>query len=177
MHDWWMKLNKHYCRECQSFYCLEHTRISPHGPRGQCGLDSCYCFTCFATLPLESRRMLEKLNKLRVGPRVHTETPSTLHSTSTSTSSGIPRQKVSSLSGSSLFGSGLPSSLNSSSAAYLEDNGCHDSREALGNMRRVSKAASDSGIPDAEELLEQSGPENGNLASGNSLHRRQRSCA
>lgn len=121
--------------------------------------------------------MLEKVNKLRVGPSVHTETPSTSQSTSTSTSSGIPRQKGSSLSGSSLFGAGLPSSLNSSSAPYLEDNGFNDSREALGNMRGVAKAASDSGIPDAEELVEQSVPENGNLASGKSGHRRQNSCA
>ncbi|CAK9217792.1 unnamed protein product [Sphagnum jensenii] len=67
--DWWMKFNNHYCRECQRVFCVRHTRISPHGARGQCGLDSnCYCYTCFASLPSDSKRKLEDVNRLRFGP-------------------------------------------------------------------------------------------------------------
>jgi len=73
VHDWWMKLNNHYCRECQRVFCVKHTRISPHGPRGQCGLDSnCYCYTCFSSLSSESKRKLEERNKLRFGPLAST---------------------------------------------------------------------------------------------------------
>eukprot|EP01018_Ginkgo_biloba_P005336 Gb_13753 [translate_table: standard] len=67
--DWRMKFQKHYCRDCQCVFCVNHTRISPHGPLGQCGLESnCVCQACFERLPSEARQKLEQINKLRVGP-------------------------------------------------------------------------------------------------------------
>eukprot|EP00850_Spirogloea_muscicola_P016450 SM000133S26816 [mRNA] locus=s133:275486:280643:- [translate_table: standard] len=72
--DWRAKLSKHYCRECQGVYCVTHTRYSPHGAHGQCGLDSkCVCVNCHARLPTEVRIQLERTNKLRVGPVVSRE--------------------------------------------------------------------------------------------------------
>ena len=36
---------------CQNVYCHWHTRISPHGAYGSCGVDSkCVCFKCFKLL-------------------------------------------------------------------------------------------------------------------------------
>lgn len=67
--DWQMKFQKHYCRDCQNVFCVKHTRISPHGPLGRCGLESnCLCQTCFQCFPLEVQKKLEQINKLRVGP-------------------------------------------------------------------------------------------------------------
>lgn len=67
--DWQMKFQKHYCRDCQNVFCVKHTRISPHGTLGQCGLESnCLCQACFQCLPLEVQKKLEQINKLRVGP-------------------------------------------------------------------------------------------------------------
>lgn len=41
-------------QECQAVYCQKHTRISPHGVHGQCGLESaCYCLECFNRQPPE----------------------------------------------------------------------------------------------------------------------------
>ncbi|XP_002974863.2 uncharacterized protein LOC9637430 [Selaginella moellendorffii] len=69
--DWRMRFSKHYCRECQRVFCVKHTRISPHGPVGRCGLDStCVCVTCFGHLSMEVQDRLERINKLRVGPPV-----------------------------------------------------------------------------------------------------------
>lgn len=67
--DWQMKFQKHYCRDCQNVFCVKHTRISPHGPLGRCGLETnCLCQACFQCLPLEVQKKLEQINKLRVGP-------------------------------------------------------------------------------------------------------------
>eukprot|EP01018_Ginkgo_biloba_P032489 Gb_01581 [translate_table: standard] len=69
--DWQMKFRKHYCRECQCVFCIKHTRISPHGPLGQCGLESnCVCVACFEGLSLEAQEKLEQMNKLRVRPYI-----------------------------------------------------------------------------------------------------------
>ena len=138
-----MKLNKHYCREYQSVYCVKHTRISPHGPRGQCGLDSsCYCYTCYANLPSESQRRLEEQNKLRVGPSVSS-------GSSAANSLGSSKQRFGSSSNSSIAGAGLPPSLSDTMEPYLDSNGLLDFRDVVAaRSLGVSKAASDSGMPD-----------------------------
>lgn len=163
LQDWWMKLNKHYCRECQSVYCVKHTRISPHGPRGQCGLDSsCYCYNCYATLSLESQRKLDEQNKLRVGPSV------TRDSSSGATSLGSSKQGYGSSSNSSIAGGGLPPSLSDTVEPYLDSNGLLDFRDVVAAKSvGVSKAASDSGMPDqpTEPVVSKRG------------HRKQRSFA
>lgn len=163
LQDWWMKLSKHYCRECQSVYCVKHTRISPHGPRGQCGLDSsCYCYNCYASLPAESQRRLDELNKLRVGPSV------TSDSSSEATPLGSSRQGSGSSSNSSIAGTGLPPSLSDSVEPYLDSDGLLDFRDVVAAKSvGVSKAASDSGMPDqfSEPVISKRG------------HRKQRSFA
>mmetsp|Transcript_37328 Transcript_37328/g.70107 ORF Transcript_37328/g.70107 Transcript_37328/m.70107 type:complete len:749 (-) Transcript_37328:375-2621(-) len=65
MGDIKMKFRAHFCKECQAVYCQKHTRISPHGVHGQCGLESaCYCLECFNRQPPEIQAELEKTNKL-----------------------------------------------------------------------------------------------------------------
>lgn len=57
-------LKRHYCMDCQSWYCFRHTRIASH--TGVCGFDSqCCCYTCFARLPAEQQQYLEGINKLQ----------------------------------------------------------------------------------------------------------------
>eukprot|EP00899_Mesostigma_viride_P005378 jgi/Mesvir1/14841/Mv05463-RA.2 len=64
--DWEMVFRKHFCKECQWVFCSKHTRISPHGSTGRCGLDSrCYCENCFNALPANVQAILERTNKLR----------------------------------------------------------------------------------------------------------------
>lgn len=142
---------------------MKHTRISPHGPRGQCGLDSsCYCYNCYANLPLESQRRLDEQNKLRVGPSV------TSDSSSGATSLGSSKQGFGSSSNSSIAGAGLPPSLSDTVEPYLDSNGLLDFRDFV-NAKSVgvSKAASDSGMPDlsSEPVVSKRG------------HRKQRSFA
>ncbi|KAG0593335.1 hypothetical protein KC19_1G322100 [Ceratodon purpureus] len=163
LQDWWMKLNKHYCRECQSVYCVKHTRISPHGPRGQCGLDSsCYCYNCHANLPSEIQRRLEEQNKLRVGPSV------TSDSSSAANSLGSSKQSFGSSSNSSIAGAGLPPSLSDTVEPYLDSNGLLDFRDSVAaKSLGISKAASDSGMPD----------ESSDRAISMRGHRKQRSFA
>ena len=156
-----MKLNKHYCRECQSVYCVKHTRISPHGPRGQCGLDSsCYCYNCYASLPSELQRRLEEQNKLRVGPSVASD------SSSATDSLGSSKQRFGSSSNSSIAGAGLPPSLGDTGEPYLLSNALLDFRDLVAAKSvGVSKAASESGMDDDlnERMISKRG------------HRRQRS--
>lgn len=154
LQDWWMKFNKHYCGQCQSVYCVKHTRISPHGPRGQCGLEShCYCYSCFASLPKDVQRRLEEHNKLRAGPTVTSNLSSLA-------SSSKPRSDCS-FNGSAA-GDGLPPPLSDTMGDYLDGNGLLDFRD-MG----VSKAAFDSGLPDDSS-------EQGNSKR---KHRKQRSFA
>ncbi|XP_024374731.1 uncharacterized protein [Physcomitrium patens] len=128
LQDWWMKLNKHYCRECQSVYCVKHTRISPHGPRGQCGLDSsCYCYSCFARLPLKSKRRLEELNKLRVGPSVSSDSSSSLKSYTFSSS----KQRGVSPSSGSLASSALSNSFTDTVELNADGNRLIDLRDTV----------------------------------------------
>uniref|UniRef100_A0A061SCX3 Calmodulin n=2 Tax=Tetraselmis sp. GSL018 TaxID=582737 RepID=A0A061SCX3_9CHLO len=55
----------HYCGSCQRTFCRKHTRISPHGALGSCGLESnCYCVTCFSHMPPELQERLEQTNRL-----------------------------------------------------------------------------------------------------------------
>jgi hypothetical protein len=59
-------IQRHYCGRCEHLYCLRHTRISPHGTFGSCGLDSkCLCLPCFEALSFEQQVLLEKTNRLR----------------------------------------------------------------------------------------------------------------
>ena len=47
---------RHYCSICQNVYCQKHTRYSPHGNLGSCGMESkCICQTCFLALPKASQ--------------------------------------------------------------------------------------------------------------------------
>ena len=58
-------VQSHYCCLCQYMYCLQHTRISPHGPRGGCGLESqCICHACFAELAPAQQAACERNNRL-----------------------------------------------------------------------------------------------------------------
>lgn len=55
----------HYCGLCQRVFCLQHTRASPHGPRGACGLESsCLCYACFAELAPAQQAAYERVNRL-----------------------------------------------------------------------------------------------------------------
>lgn len=58
-------LQSHHCALCQRMYCLQHTRVSPHGPRGGCGLESkCVCYACFAELAPAQQAAYERINRL-----------------------------------------------------------------------------------------------------------------
>jgi hypothetical protein len=58
-------LQSHYCGLCQRVYCLQHTRISPHGTRGGCGLESkCVCYACFAELAPVQQVAYKRINRL-----------------------------------------------------------------------------------------------------------------
>lgn len=60
-----LPLQSHYCGLCQHMHCLAHTRISPHGPRGGCGLESkCVCCACFAELAPAQQAAYERINRL-----------------------------------------------------------------------------------------------------------------
>mmetsp|Transcript_30747 Transcript_30747/g.86899 ORF Transcript_30747/g.86899 Transcript_30747/m.86899 type:complete len:425 (-) Transcript_30747:94-1368(-) len=55
----------HYCGTCQRSFCRHHTRISPHGAMGSCGLESaCYCMGCFARMASDAQAKVEATNKL-----------------------------------------------------------------------------------------------------------------
>ena len=46
--------------------CEEHTRVSPHGRVGSCGLESsCVCESCFRSLDQETQHMLSATDKLK----------------------------------------------------------------------------------------------------------------
>ncbi|GHP05566.1 hypothetical protein PPROV_000431600 [Pycnococcus provasolii] len=69
---WWKmkdhraRSRRHFCAVCQMVMCEEHTRISPHGRVGSCGLESqCYCDTCFAGLDAETKRLLDRTDRLK----------------------------------------------------------------------------------------------------------------
>lgn len=50
---------------CQLTYCLHHTRVSPHGPRGGCGLESkCVCYMCFSEMQPQQQAAYERINRL-----------------------------------------------------------------------------------------------------------------
>ncbi len=54
--DFKRALQRHYCAMCQNVYCHWHTRISPHGAYGSCGVDSkCVCFKCFKLLSSDAQ--------------------------------------------------------------------------------------------------------------------------
>lgn len=45
-------MTSHYCSICQNIFCQRHTRYSPHGRLGSCGMESkCICQICFDDLP------------------------------------------------------------------------------------------------------------------------------
>ena len=60
-------MTRHYCRDCQGVFCIKHTRYSPHGAFGECGLMSkCLCELCFSELPLDEQARLDATdNKLK----------------------------------------------------------------------------------------------------------------
>ncbi|PSC72400.1 catechol O-methyltransferase-like [Micractinium conductrix] len=65
LRDMRRRLESHYCGLCQRMYCLHHTRVSPHGPRGGCGLESkCVCYACFAELAPTQQAAYERVNRL-----------------------------------------------------------------------------------------------------------------
>jgi len=46
-------------------HCLQHTRVSPHGPRGGCGLESkCVCSSCFGELAPAQQAAYDRINRL-----------------------------------------------------------------------------------------------------------------
>lgn len=55
---------RHFCGMCQSWFCEEHTRVSPHGSRGRCKPESrCICLKDFLSLTKEQQRELDSDNK------------------------------------------------------------------------------------------------------------------
>lgn len=65
LRDMRRKMESHYCSQCQHVVCLHHTRVSPHGPRGGCGLDSkCVCCDCFAELAPAQQAAYDRINRL-----------------------------------------------------------------------------------------------------------------
>lgn len=45
-------MTSHYCSICQNVFCHHHTRHSPHGKLGSCGMESkCICKICYEELP------------------------------------------------------------------------------------------------------------------------------
>mmetsp|Transcript_3012 Transcript_3012/g.7509 ORF Transcript_3012/g.7509 Transcript_3012/m.7509 type:complete len:777 (+) Transcript_3012:120-2450(+) len=57
--------HSHYCGSCQRSFCGHHTRISPHGPTGSCGMDSaCLCMQCYSRLPRDAQMAALARNKL-----------------------------------------------------------------------------------------------------------------
>lgn len=61
--------HSHYCGSCQQSYCGHHTRVSPHGSTGSCGMDSgCLCARCFSRLPPEEQEVAASRNKLKAKP-------------------------------------------------------------------------------------------------------------
>ncbi|KAL4443446.1 hypothetical protein ABPG75_011183 [Micractinium tetrahymenae] len=68
LRDMRRRLESHHCALCQRMYCLQHTRVSPHGPRGGCGLESkCVCYACFAELAPAQQAAYERINRLPKG--------------------------------------------------------------------------------------------------------------
>ena len=71
--DRWYKMKdmrargrRHFCMYCQQAMCEEHTRVSPHGRVGSCGLESsCVCESCFRSLDQETQHMLSATDKLK----------------------------------------------------------------------------------------------------------------
>ena len=58
-------MQRHYCGLCQRHFCLAHTRISPHGPTGSCGLESkCLCAACFEELTPAQQVQYQRINRL-----------------------------------------------------------------------------------------------------------------
>merc|ERR1712216_289045 len=64
-------LARHYCRDCQGVYCLQHTRYSPHASYGECGMMSkCLCLQCFDELSHDEQIRLDAVdNKLLRPPQ------------------------------------------------------------------------------------------------------------
>jgi hypothetical protein len=80
----------HYCTLCQRVYCLQHTRVSPHGPRGGCGLESqCICHACFAELAPAQQTACERSNRL---PKLATTTMDTAASAARVQQDGLPQR-------------------------------------------------------------------------------------
>jgi len=58
-----VKVIRHFCGLCQSWYCAKHTLVSPHGNRGRCRPESrCVCHDCYKSLTKEQQKELDKDN-------------------------------------------------------------------------------------------------------------------
>jgi len=58
-----VKVVRHFCGLCQSWYCAKHTLVSPHGNRGRCRPESrCVCHDCYKSLTKEQQKELDKDN-------------------------------------------------------------------------------------------------------------------
>jgi len=54
---------RHFCGQCQAWYCRAHTRVSPHGDRGRCRPESrCICQFCYNDLSHEQKMELDDDN-------------------------------------------------------------------------------------------------------------------
>ena len=70
---------RHFCGLCQAWYCVTHTRVSPHGNRGSCRPESrCICQFCYNGLSHEQKMELDEDNAYSLQSRTQGAPKSTI---------------------------------------------------------------------------------------------------
>lgn len=70
---------RHFCGLCQAWYCVAHTRVSPHGNRGSCRPESrCICQFCYNDLSHEQKMELDEDNAYSLQSRTRSAPKSTI---------------------------------------------------------------------------------------------------
>jgi len=77
-----LNTKKHFCGMCQAWYCVKHTRVSPHGHRGVCLPESrCVCLHDYNMLTKEEQAVLDVDNKFSLETRMQKDAVSKVAAT------------------------------------------------------------------------------------------------